>query len=110
LSRGLYALQLQRWFRHGLGPDMLLLPYPELEWNPQQVYRQVLEFVGMPHHALSKDMLLKKYNYNEFITEPMSNSTRLRLAAFFEESRVELMNLLQEHDKILDHDWDALWD
>lgn len=110
LSRGLYAMQLERWFRHGLGQDMLVLPYPELESHPQQVYAKVLEFVGMPPHSLSQDLLHEKFNHNDAIADQMLNSTRLQLTTFFDQSKIDMMDLLKTHNKSFDYDWQALWD
>ena len=108
LSRGLYAMQLARWFRRGLGEDMLIIPYPELEFHPEKVYSRVLEFAGMPSHALSQEILSEKFNFNDAITEPISTSTRQQLTTFFENSRAELVDLLKSHNKSQEWDWRTL--
>ena len=109
LSRSMYAMQLERWFRHGLGPDMMILPYAEMALHPAEVYAQVLEFVGMPFHQLSQDLLTKKFNYNSAVTEPLRNSTRSMLAKFFHGANQDLVELLKQYNhSSAAYDWQSL--
>ncbi|CAB9522758.1 Carbohydrate (N-acetylgalactosamine 4-sulfate 6-O) sulfotransferase 15 [Seminavis robusta] len=105
LSRGLYAMQLERWFRHGLGDDLLVLPFPYLETQPEQVYSAILELVGMPTHTLSDELLHKQFNYNNALTDPLHNSTRNMLATFFHQANQDLVELLERHNHSQNYDW-----
>ena len=108
LARSMYAMQLERWFRHDLGKDMLILPYTRMSTHPAEFYAQVLDFMGMPPHELSPDLLTKKFNYNDAVTDPLRNTTRDMLARFFRGPNEQFIELLQEHNHTggsLDYDW-----
>ena len=108
LSRGLYALQLERYFRHGLGDNLLVLPYPWLATQPAKVYAQLLDFAGMPPHALSEETLTSKFNYNDAITDPLPNATRTTLERFFAQPNQALVDLLAQQNHSREYDWHKL--
>jgi hypothetical protein len=109
LSRGLYAMQLERWFRLGFGEELLIIPYNELSQDPEGVYARILDFVGMPDHTLDSNVLNKKFNYNHEKQAPLKNSTRLWLQQFYHEANEDLAVLLEEHNRTLDYQWRGMW-
>ena len=111
LSRGLYAMQLERWIRHGFGDEeLLVIPYMELSLDPAGVYARILDFVGMPDHSLNGDILNKRFNYNNEKTESLRNATRLWLQQFYHQANEELVNLLEAKNLTMGYEWRGRWD
>jgi len=108
LSRSLYATQLERWFRHGLGDDLLVLPYSWLASQPCHVYTRILEFAGMSPHDLSDHVLQKHFNRNTDVQYPLSNNTRNILQQFFALPNQALVDLLTQHNQTQDYEWGNL--
>ena len=110
LSRGLYAMQLERYVRHGLGGNetLLVLPYPWLKTQPELVYSRLLKFAGMPDHTLSEETLNFRFNYNNVVTDPLANATRARLEQFFGQPNQALADLLAQQNHSQDYEWQDL--
>jgi hypothetical protein len=70
VSAGLYATQLERYFRHLNRDRFLILFQEDLATNPSDVLQQVLDFLGLPARELD---LLDRYN-----EAGMPRSTRLQ--------------------------------
>lgn len=90
LHRGLYAEQLRGWFARFRREQLLILENDELARDAAEVYRRVLDFLGLPpwqpsafarHNASGGDA-------------PLDGALRARLASWFEPHNQQLYELL----------------
>ena len=58
VPRGVYVEQLKPWLvYYTLGVDLMIFPYEEFKEDPQQVLDEIANFVGIPKHEYSHDLL-----------------------------------------------------
>jgi hypothetical protein len=88
-ARGLYAEQLERWYDVFPREQLLVLFSEELGGETATTYRRVLDFLGAKPHDLGAYPRIYDRAY-----EPMSESTRTRLRAEFDEPDRQLAVLL----------------
>jgi hypothetical protein len=88
-ARGRYAEQLERWLAVFPREQLLVLPSEDLGGEPEQAHAEVLAFLGAAPHRLDSYPRVYERQY-----EPMSASTRERLAVEFEEPNRWLYELL----------------
>ena len=97
LAGGIYADQLEHWFRCYNRNQFLFLSTEDFAKNPQQTLNQFFDFVGVrPLHAGN----LKNLNVGNY--EKMNESTRKFLVEYFKPHNKRLYKLLQR-----DFDWDV---
>jgi hypothetical protein len=104
IGRGLYALQLRQWFQayETAGKsrsDFFIIQSERFKEHKNQVYNQVLRFLGLEPFDLPNEMELNTGKYNE----EMNTTTRERLEEFYEPYNQELYALLGK-------EWDGVWD
>jgi hypothetical protein len=89
LTRGRYAEQLEIWYALFPKQQLLILRSEDLFSDPDRVYREVLEYLGLPPISLSA--------YHTFNARPsgvMSEETRRRLVEYFAEPNRRLYELV----------------
>jgi hypothetical protein len=104
IGRGLYALQLRQWFQayEAAGKsrsDFFIIQSERFKEHKNQVYNQVLRFLGLEPFDLPNEMELNTGKYSE----EMNTTTRARLEEFYEPYNQELYALLGK-------EWDGVWD
>ena len=96
LARGIYADQLERWFKHYDRKQFLILATEDLRKNPQRTLDQVFNFLEVPPFQIGDFM-----DANVRIYEKMSKNTRKFLVEYFKPHNDRLYKLLQRS-----FDWD----
>ena len=96
LARGIYADQLEDWFRHYNRKHFLILTTEDFHKNPQRTLDQVFDFLEVPHFQTENLKNLNVGNYKE-----MNASTRKFLIKYFRPHNERLSKLLQRSI-----DWD----
>jgi len=97
LERGKYAEQLDRWFQYFPRERFLILKSEDLFQNPAPLYKEVLEFLGLPDY---QEICFEKLNAGKYTD--MNSEHRERLSAYFKEPNQKLYELLKT-----DFGWDA---
>ena len=97
LSHGLYVNYLKNWLKYFPKEQIQLSTMEELESNPMDVYKQFTRFLQIPDWSPSE---FPKKNWGEY--NKMNDKTRKRLVKFFENSNLELYQLLGRK-----FDWDS---
>ena len=95
LARGMYADQLERWFRLFPREQFLILPSDEFYAYTAGAYARVQEFLHVPKHMPPSFEVANDGTY-----APMQPETRAWLAEFFEPHNTRLYELLN-----VDFDW-----
>jgi len=88
-ARGRYAEQLERWLDAFPREQLHVVVSEEMGSRPASTYASVLEFLGLPHHALREFPRIFERAY-----PPMAASTQARLATGFAEANGRLETLL----------------
>ena len=96
LARGVYADQLENWFKHYDRKQFLILATEDLHENPQQTLDRVFDFLGVSPFQVGNLMDLNVGNY-----KAMSEDTRKLLIEYFKPHNERLSKLLQRS-----FDWD----
>lgn len=98
LARGMYADQLEYWFRHYPRERFLVLSTEDLRREPGQVLDKVFDFLGVQsyHTGNLPDLNVGRYR------QEMAPETRKRLVRHFRPHNARLYKLLQR-----DFDWDG---
>jgi hypothetical protein len=94
VSRGLYANQLQTWFRLFPRKSFFILSSEELFTDPSNVYRQILEFLDLPSWVPRH---FANYSYSAVRDKEgsqMAVHTQNRLSSVFKTPNEELYSLL----------------
>lgn len=99
LARGLYEIQLRKWFEYFPKEQFLILKSEELEFSRTATMSRVFEFLGLHDQPLEKD---KKVHAKEY-TAIMSNKTRQELYDFYRPYNQRLEGLLGP-------EWRGIWD
>jgi hypothetical protein len=89
LSRGIYVDQLVEWNRHFDRDQLLVLKSEDFFENPQESFKRVLGFLGLPHWETGASGQRNEGEYDE-----MSFATRRRLEAYFEPHNRRLYEFL----------------
>ena len=97
LARGVYADQLENWFKHYSKKQFLILTTDDLRKNPQQTLNQVFDFLGLPPFKVENFRDRNVGNYKE----KMNEDTRKFLIEYFKPHNERLSKLLQRS-----FDWD----
>ena len=97
LARGVYADQLERWFRYYNRDQFLFLTTEDFAKNPQQTLNQFFDFVDARPFQVRNLTNLNVGNY-----EKMDEGTRKFLVEHFKPHNKRLCKLLQR-----DFDWDV---
>lgn len=97
LSRGVYIDQLKTWLSLFPAEQILILNSEELYASPAAVYRQTLEFLGLPAYELQE---YRKYDHGGYRVK-MDSATRQRLVAYFRPYNQRLYEFLGKR-----FDWD----
>lgn len=104
IGRGLYALQLRHWFNtfNEAGKsleDVLVIQSELMKEDPDLVYKDIIEFLGLPDEPLQNDegRLVGDYKIE------LSPHTSGRLQDFYAPYNQELYDLLGEN-------WMGVWD
>ena len=99
----MYMTQLKRWMElFPLGESLLVLNYERFKANPQEVFFQLLDFVGAPRFVPTEGFGTK-YNTKDAPKTPISAETRHYLSAFFRPYNEMLASELGES-------WRGVWD
>ena len=97
IARGVYADQLENWFKYYDKKQFLFLATEDFHKNPQQTLDQTFNFLGViPFNANN----LKNLNVGNY-KEKMNEDTRKSLIEYFKLHNKRLYRLLQR-----DFDWD----
>lgn len=90
LKRGLYAEQLERWYRYFPADQILVLNSEEWFRNPAPLYREVLQFLGLPLREPETYAKLNEGSYEEQIPPDVV----AWMKAYYEEPNRRLFELL----------------
>jgi hypothetical protein len=106
VGRGLYSIQLSQWFRamDSVGKprsDLLVMPSRRLLDSPHQSYSEIIEFLGLSPHSLTKYSRVHETMYQGANIQP---EIRAKLQAFFMPFNRQLEGLL------LKKEWGDIWD
>lgn len=94
VGHGMYARQLEGWFRHFSRDQFLIIRSEDLYRDPRDVYLEVLRFAGL-REWLPPGFRTYAYNIKPSARELRhEDSTRARLIRQFEEPNTELFALL----------------
>ena len=96
LARGVYADQLENWFRHYSKKQFLILTTEDFSKNLQQTLDQIFDFLDVPPFQVEN---LKNLNVGNYKT--MNKDTRKFLIEYFKPHNEKLSKLLQHN-----FDWD----
>lgn len=97
LAKGVYADQMERWFRYYDRDQFLFLTTEDFAKNPQQTLNQFFDFVG------ARPFQVKNLtNLNVGTYEKMNKNTRQFLIDYFKPHNRRLRNMIQR-----DFDWDV---
>ena len=97
LRKGIYADQLENWFRHYNRKQFLILTTDDLCKNPQQTLDQIFDFLGVSSFQAKN---LKNRNVGSY--KEMNKGTRKLLIEYFKPHNERLSKLLQRS-----FDWDV---
>ena len=89
LNRGIYADQLERWFKYFPREQFLILKSEDLYSDPAKTYEQVLDFLGLTKFELNLFKAHRKGNYSSISVE-----TRKKLIDYFRPHNERLHKLL----------------
>ena len=96
LGRGLYALQLEIWFRYFKRENILIIKSEDFSKNTQRTMEQVFRFLDLPNFKIKK---LKKLS-NVWEYPNMEKKTRDLLREFFRPYNEKLYDMLK-----IDYNW-----
>lgn len=104
IGRGLYAIQLQHWFRayETIGKsrsDFHIIQSERMRMDKNGVYNEVLEFLELEQF----DLVAENEPHSRRYEAPMKTETREMLEKFYEPYNLELY-------KLLGKEWDGVWD
>jgi hypothetical protein len=96
LERGIYADQLESWFKYFPREQILILSSEDFFANPASVYAQTLEFLHVPQRRIAaSEQGYKQYNKSkDTIPSHMSPEMRRYLIDYYQPPNVRLYELL----------------
>jgi len=71
LSRGIYWNQLQQWYRYFSKEQFLVLSCDDYFNKPEQEFKKITRFLGLPDHQLKRFKKAHQGNYKDGIPEKM---------------------------------------
>jgi Sulfotransferase domain len=89
LARGLYAEQLEMWYRLFPKEQILILRSEDLFADPDRIYREALGFLGVPAFSLPEYEVFNPRTYTE-----LNHETRRYLVEYFAEPNERLYELV----------------
>ena len=89
LTRGIYAEQLERWFKYFPREQFLIIQSEEFYSNTLSVFKKVLNFLSIPNFEPNEFEAFKSRKYSE-----MNPETRKKLVEFFKPHNERLYKLL----------------
>ncbi len=95
-ARGVYADQLENWFRHYSREQFLILATEGLRKNPQQTLDQIFDFLGVSSFQIEN---LRDLSVGDY--KAMNEDMRKFLIEYFKPHNERLFKLLQRG-----FDWD----
>ena len=95
LGRGLYALQLEIWFRYFKRENILIIKSEDFSKNTQRIMEQVFRFLDLPNFKIKNT---QKSNVAEYPN--MEKKTRDLLREFFRPYNEKLYDMLK-----IDYNW-----
>ena len=98
LTTGLYATRLKRWLKYFSMKQILVLENGEFLRDPETVYNQAIEFLGLPKWKLSK---YEKFSKQK-LSMDMDPKTREKLIEYCKPYNEELYSLIGKR-----FDWDS---
>jgi hypothetical protein len=96
VRKGVYALQLRRWFRDYPRDSILVVDYDDIQNNITEIYYKILDFVGIPQRKSVRSWFEKKQREGHAYPSPLSDSTKKYLQAFYAPYNAELKDILGE--------------
>lgn len=105
LQRSMYITQIENWALYfPLGESLLVVNYERFISHPQDVYNEILSFVGAPPFT-PPGGFGERYNYNANAPEqdPLQDSSRQYLKNYFRPYNNRLADLLGE-------EWRNVWE
>ncbi|MGH3040223.1 MAG: sulfotransferase family protein [Gaiellaceae bacterium] len=96
-ARGLYAEQLERWFGHFPGEQLLVLRSEDFFERPEEAYAEVLAYLGVRPWQLGEHARRNRASY-----APLDPALRAELEARYAEPNARLAELLGR-----DFGWDS---
>ena len=97
-ERGIYVDKLQRWMQVFPKEQFLIIQSEEFFKNPSIIYKQVLEFLGLPKHELDNYKQYRKQDYSKSNIDP---NLRKKLVEYFKPHNQRLYEFLGQK-----FDWD----
>ncbi len=104
ISRGLYADQLETWFKFFPREQFLILKSEDMYAEPAAIYKQAIEFLGVPY-VVPKELAKEYKQYNQ---PKQASSTKVKLKPATRERLVEYYKPHNERLSTLvgrDFDW-----
>ena len=92
LARGVYIDQVKNWLQSFPRDQILIIKSEDLFNNPQAVYSQVLQYLGLSDWKLNKFEIINIGRYKE-----MASETEIKLKEYFYPYNQELYELLGEN-------------
>ena len=89
LTSGIYADQLERWFKYFPREQFLILSSEDFYKEPNKILNQVFQFLGIPDFNQETFSVFRKGNYSK-----MNPETRKKLVEFFKPHNERLYKLL----------------
>ena len=90
LRCGIYAEQLERWFKYFPREHFLILDNERFKNSRQEVFNEVFEFLGIPKW---NDMQYKQFQKRKY-PKKMEDSTRQKLLKYFKPHNEKLFELI----------------
>ena len=89
LARGIYADQLENWFRFFPREQIFIIASEDFYANPASIYQETLRFLNLPDFDIK---YYGKYNTNQY--EVMDANLQQKLSAYFQPHNKRLANML----------------
>ncbi|NIQ15213.1 MAG: sulfotransferase [Candidatus Dadabacteria bacterium] len=93
LDRGIYYKKIEKWFKVFPKEQFLIIQSEEFFKNPNEVYQQIIKFLGLPDWKLKNYSIVGPGKYKK---QKISNETRKKLTEFFKPHNERLFELLHK--------------
>jgi len=97
LKRGIYAYQLENWFKIFPREKFLIMKTEDLKKDPQKIVNKIYDFVDLPHLKIQECLNRNIAHY----PKPINSDTRKELIDYFKPHNEKLYKLLNTN-----FDWD----
>jgi len=98
LQKGIYADQLEEWFKHFPKNQMLIIKSEDFFTNTPRILSQVYDFLGLSQYDIPTK---KKYQHGNY-EQKMKLETRKKLIEYFKPHNERLYKLID-----IDFQWDV---